>query len=177
MDEQIGDAPEVFQGIFNTCILAGPSQCALASLYPTADAIKSTLNQYLDHTYKNWTDPGRSSYNYIVYRHIFYALYEPARWHDVASGFPLELATSLVKSKEKRNEGSYNLPIIHPYLLGPIWDHGTNKDLGKRQQFDNVYNGYLWETDYSLVMIQYVIRSFVYFSIPLYNGYSFCPTR
>jgi hypothetical protein len=171
MDEQLGDAPEILQGIFNTCILAGPSQCALAALYPTADAIKSALNQYLDQTYKNWSDPGRSSYNYIVYRHIFYAFYEPARWHDVASGFALELATSLGNSKEKRKEESYNLPIIHPYLLGPIWDHDTNRDHGKRQQFDNVYNGYLWETDYSLVMIQYVIRSFVHFSIPLYNEY------
>jgi hypothetical protein len=166
IDEQIGDVPEILKGFYNTCALAGPTKCALAAQYPTADAIKGALDQLLETTFKTWNaGGGGTSYNQLVLQGIFSNLYRPGDWDTIAQGLALGLNGSLTESaavlKARSEENRFKWPYL-PNLYsspGSVWEAGLKKDLEKRQQSEDLpFTGYMWKINYTLVTIQYVIK-------------------
>jgi hypothetical protein len=154
MDEYLGDAPEILEGFFNTCALAGGSICALAALYPTADKIKDAFNQYLDKVYKTWTLPQTNSYNAIIHNQVLSVLYNPSLWYSSAIGLAQDIA--LNQTKVKGEEVGHHWHPIRPFYSRPMWNARVKSNLEKRQDFNEVYGGYLWENDYNHVAILYV---------------------
>ncbi|PVF95980.1 hypothetical protein CPB86DRAFT_787541 [Serendipita vermifera] len=158
LDEELGDAPEVLRGFYNTCALSGPDQCALAAQYPTADAMEEAINQFFDRTRQTWSNPQLPSYNAIVVQGLFPALYNPSSWLQLAEGFVLALNGSLDEGtalvKPKVDETRKKWPWIPTGHLNPLWNDGWKRSLDARQQFDNVSDGYSWAGNYTLVTIQ-----------------------
>ncbi|PVG04110.1 hypothetical protein CPB86DRAFT_792851 [Serendipita vermifera] len=160
IDEELADAPEIMQGFYNTCALAGPSKCAIAARYPTPDGIKDALNQLLETTYKSWNDGnGGPNYNMLALQGIFYTLYSPSDWPLAARALALGLNGSLSEStamlKERVEENRFKMPLIpNPHSdSGSVWERGLKRDLEKRQINVNYY-GYMWDENYTLITIQ-----------------------
>jgi hypothetical protein len=165
IDEQIGDVPEILKGFYNTCALAGPTKCAVAAQYPTADAIEGAVDQLLETTFKTWNaGTGQTSYNQLVLQGIFSILYTPGDWDTIAQGLAFGLNGSLTEStailKAKSEEKRFKWPYL-PNLYsspGSVWEAGLKRDLEKRQLINAIFTGYLWNINYTLVTIQYVIQ-------------------
>jgi hypothetical protein len=151
------------RGFYNTCVLAGPTKCALAARFPTADAIENALYQYLEGVYTSWNAGtwGRS-YNHYILQAVFAFLYEPSDWDIAAQVLTLGLNGSFTESsamlKARSEESRFKLPYLPgPFSSGSVWEAGLKRDMEKRQQSDIVHTGYMWNPNYTLVMIQYVI--------------------
>jgi hypothetical protein len=84
-DESLADAPQVLEGFYNTCALAGPSVCPIAAQYPTAEGIKNAMNEFLNKTYTEWNSGGGiESYNTFVNSDLYNYLVMPDKWDKVA---------------------------------------------------------------------------------------------
>jgi hypothetical protein len=150
LDEDIGDAPEVLRGFYNTCALAGPSKCPLSRNYPTPESMEGAVTQVLNGVQKNWNDTLQPSYNKLVLKYIFSALYAPSSWPLLAEGIVLGLSqlangtnVKLLLPEEKR----YPPPYVRSASMGLPWR------LDARQQVDEFANGYYWDGNYTLVVI------------------------
>jgi hypothetical protein len=160
----MGDVPEMLKGFYNTCALAGPTKCAVAAQYPTADAIEGALDQFLETTFKTWNAGGGGiSYNQAVLQGIFSILYRPGDWDIFAQGLALGLNGSLTEStalfKTISEDNRFKWPYLpNLYSSGSVWESGLKRDLEERQLNDAIFTGYLWNINYTLVTIQYVIQ-------------------
>jgi hypothetical protein len=165
IDEQMGEVPQILQGFYNTCALAGPAKCAIAARFPTADGIKNALDQFLESAYKSWNaGTGRISYNQFALQAVFGTLYAPGEWPFAAQALALGVNGSITESiamlKARSEKNQFKWPYLPNFYSSPgsVWEAGLKKDLEKRQQPDDFpFTGFLWKTNYTFITIQYVI--------------------
>jgi pimeloyl-ACP methyl ester carboxylesterase len=155
-DEQIGDAPEVLKGFYNTCALAGASKCPLARAYPTPDAIKGAINTYLETAFKTWNSGGGgASYNMLIAQILFPVLYLPEQWPLAAIALSVGLSgnksvsesVAMMKGALDERRGAW--PYL-PNVGSSSWGEFTFR----KRQVDQDYVGYSWDSNYTIVNIQ-----------------------
>ncbi|CAG8678770.1 1047_t:CDS:2, partial [Acaulospora colombiana] len=116
LDEQLADANQVLEGFYSTCAQVGPVKCPISAQNPSAEGIKTAVNQFLNSRYRDWTaEDGSLSYNMAVNSLILPAFYSPKNWDAVGYLLTLNGSSSSppgLKRELERRQNTVSIPDV-----------------------------------------------------------------
>jgi hypothetical protein len=102
-DEWYADAPQILEGFYNTCAMAGPG-CPIGTQNSTPESVKNTLNQLLQKIFDEMNNgTGIETYNAFVFSDLYQYLNSPQTWTAAAGEIATRISGNLTSASSSRH--------------------------------------------------------------------------